>query len=277
MSISRCTKMSKSVTIKNYDIRNCDVRDWYLNNFYKLSIIEVCQKFGIDVTNDRKNNFLLKIQLDKRVVITDDLLNWLGYSNQEYWKKRKNFNRLLQKNSHIPYNEITDEMNARKKYFVLDTLDFESLMMQMRNDKVIVLRELFSLLKMIVVKYNEYENYFEKKISEMLKRENNDLIRSVNELKSLVLTVKLQGEDMYRRSEEERRRAVERERLADQEICRADEERWRAEERARFAEERINILMNVIKTNEKSLRTNIAPLVVPTPKYPLFASEERPK
>lgn len=121
----------------------------------------------------------------------------------------------------------------------------------MRTSKVIELRELFSLMKFIIIKYCKYEKYYERHSAELLKLQNNQLTYSIEELKSLVLAVKGQVD-------EERQRAEERER-------RAENERLRAEERERLAEERSQRLSAQIEKNIDTLRNNIAPNIVPQP------------
>lgn len=161
----------------------------------------------------------------------------------------------------MKYNEISDERDPRKKYYVVDALDFEGLMMQMRTPKVVELRELFSLMKMIVVKYWEYEKHYEKNSAELLRQQNNQLIGSVNKLKSLVLTVKQDGDERERRAEEERRRAEEERRRAEERERHAEEERERAEERSRR-------FCSQIENTVERLRRDIAPNVVPPPINP---------
>jgi len=233
-------------------LRDSDVSTWICaGNISKISVTEVCGKFDIDIDNDRKNRFFWNIQLDKKVVVNEQLLDWLGYSGSRYSLKKVVMTKLLAKNPHIRYEEITDDTDPRKKYYVLDAVDFEGIMMQMRTEKVRELRELFSLMKMIIVKYCEYEKFYEKHSAELLRRQNNQLMGSVNELKSLVLTVKLDGDERERKAEEERRKA--------------EEERQKAEDERQRAEERSRRLSSQIETNIVSLRTIIAPNVVPPP------------
>lgn len=77
-------------------------------------------------------------------------------------------------------------------------------MMQMHTPKIVELHELFSLMKMIIVKYCEDENYYEKNSAELLRQQNNQLLGSVSELKSLVLNVKNNADEERQRAEEER-------------------------------------------------------------------------
>lgn len=60
-------------------VRDTDVTTWS-NGLVELSIHEVCAKFGIDVENDRRNRIFWNIQLDKTVVVTEELLDWLKYT-----------------------------------------------------------------------------------------------------------------------------------------------------------------------------------------------------
>ncbi|CAH0717180.1 unnamed protein product, partial [Brenthis ino] len=54
-----------------------DVRKWIIT--LKLSYGEVCEKFGIDINNDRRNAFFWNMMLDKKIIINEELLSWCGY------------------------------------------------------------------------------------------------------------------------------------------------------------------------------------------------------
>lgn len=97
-------------------LRDSDVSTWSANNLVKLSVNDVCNKFGVDIENDRRNRFFWKIQLDKRVMVTDELLIWLGYTADRYCNRKQAFLQLLKKNPHILYDEVSDVNDPRKKY-----------------------------------------------------------------------------------------------------------------------------------------------------------------
>ena len=105
-------------------LRDSDVSTWS-NNLVKISVNDVCAKFGIDIKHDGCNRFFWKIQLDKKVIITDELLRWLGYTSSRYCDCKQKFFHLLKKYLDVSYNEVPDTDDPRKKYFVLDAMDFE--------------------------------------------------------------------------------------------------------------------------------------------------------
>lgn len=157
--------------------KQIDVRTWI--SPIKLSYTEVCKKFGIDILNDRRNSFFWNLLSNDKIIINDEVLDWCGYSG-EYRTKKTNFSHLLKKNNHILYNEIRDEKNQRKYYFVLEPLDFESLLMQMRSPKAREIRELYSYLKYISTQYTRYEKYYEEHSKEILMGQNKQLMKTID-------------------------------------------------------------------------------------------------
>lgn len=204
--------------------------------------------FGVDIVNDIRDKIFWNITNDKKVLIDNQMFEYLGYCGS-YHQKKQSLTKLLKKphNNYIPFEEITDEHDPRKKYYVLQGKYFDDIIMQMRTSKVAELRQLFSLLKNILVKQCEYETLYGRHIQS----QNNVLLRSVDELKSLVVTVKTSAE-------EERQRAEERERSAHRERQCAEEERRRAEERNKSMKQQM-------KRNESVLTNIIAPRMAPLP------------
>lgn len=140
-------------------VQHVDVEQWVSPT--KLTLKEVCAKFDLDIENDHRNRVFWNINITQKVLVNDDVLDFIGYAGS-YKYKKYSMTKLLKKNPHIEYSEIKDEENSQKKYYVLSALDFESIMMQMRTPKIIELRYLFSLMKFILTKYNEYEKCYEK-------------------------------------------------------------------------------------------------------------------
>ncbi|KAK2574814.1 hypothetical protein KPH14_013074 [Odynerus spinipes] len=162
--------MSSTTILLN---KHVDVRSWI--SPIKLTYSEVCLKYGVDIENDRKNAFFWNMSMGDKVIVNDDLLTWCGYSGQ-YKNQKNNFTQLLKKNPQILYNEIKDEKNPRKSYIVLDTLGFESLLMQMRSPKAREIRELYYYFRHISTQYMKYEKYFEKHINEIIMGQNKHLM-----------------------------------------------------------------------------------------------------
>lgn len=237
----------------------------------KLSVNQVCVHFGLDVENDTKNRFFWNSTIQDKIKITGDLLKWLGYSG-DYRAQKYNISRLLKKNDYIQYDEVSDEENPSKKYYVVNGIDFASLMMQMRTTKAIELRELYAIMKEIVMKYRIYEKMYEERLNDLIRRQNDMLTAQMGNLQTMMASIKESTEEERRRAEEERQRAEERERRAEEERrraeeerCRAEEERQLAEERERRAEERNLVLQSKLKYGVDTLRNVIAKKMSPNP------------
>lgn len=100
---------------KCVNVRDVNVTMWFNNNLVKITVNDVCSKFGIDIENDRKNRFFWNIQLDKKVVLTEELLNWLGYGSEKYYVKKHAITNLLKKNRLVRYSEITMTKEIHEK------------------------------------------------------------------------------------------------------------------------------------------------------------------
>ena len=240
-------------SLEKYSPEKLDVDQLVENVRYKLSPVEIFRRCGIDIENDARNRIFWNITNEKRILIDDQMYEFLGYSRETYSKKKFSLTKLLKKphNSHIQYDEVCDERDVRKKYYVLSGTDFDCLLMQMRTQKAQELRQLFSIMKHIVVKIHEYELRYEQYQAKMLHSQNNVLLRSMDELKSLM---------------NEREERAERERVkAEQERVKAEQERVKAEQERQRAEERSNLMLNQMRRNVDILNNVIAPRVVPLP------------
>ena len=110
--------------------------------------------------NDKRNAFFWNLAKNEKVLINGDLLSWCGYSG-EYKNMKSNFLSLLKKNPQFAYSEIEDLNYRKKRYIVMNSMDFESLLMQMRSAKAFEVRKLYSILKYIVTEYSKYETRFD--------------------------------------------------------------------------------------------------------------------
>lgn len=241
---------------------------------FKLSLNEICRMFNLDIENDNRNKVFWNININNKVLIDDQLFNYLGYKGISYSNKKHALTNLLKSpaNKYIKYEEVTDEKDQRKKYYVFSGIDFECLLMQMRTEKVVELRRLFSKMKHIFVKFCEYERLYEKHQSQIMNSQNSILLKSVEELKSLVVTVKstadeerVKAEEERLKAEQERIKAEEREQKSERERVKAEEERVKAEEERSRAEQRSIALMEQMKRNVTILNTVIAPRMAPLP------------
>lgn len=256
------------------DIENIDVTKWIQNIPYKLSTVEIYKKFGIDLENDVRNRIFWNITMEKKVLIDEKMYDYLGYSGEMYSTKKNALYKLLNKpyNQHIQYTEVADEHDVRKKYYVLSGNDFDEIIIQMRTPKVRELRKLFSILKTIAIKQHEYEKLYERFQAQMLVSQNNILLHSVHELKSMVTIVQTSADEERQkaaaerqRAEYERQSAEIREQLADEERQKAEMRERRAEEERQRAEQRSRLLTEQMKRNVTILTNVIAPNMAPEP------------
>lgn len=250
--------VQQSITKLKFQVCNADVSNWQGDCITKLTVDQVFQRFGVDIENDRRNAFFWRAEIDKTVMVTEELLDWIGYSGRTYSEKKHGMQYLLKKNNNIQFDEISDDRGSRKKYYVMTAIDFEAILMQMQTKKASELRHLFSLMKMIVLKYREYEQWFERYSAEGIRQRNSVLLASLNDLTNLIHSVKQQVA-------EERQRADERERKAEEERQRAEERERKAEGERKLAEERNKQLTSQIEINVQKLRNDIAPHVAPHP------------
>lgn len=148
------TASSSSLSLSNnnptstlFSSENSNVQLW--SQFpQKLTLDQVCSKFGIDIINNRYNAVFWQIitSSSEKVVITDDILQCINYSGSTYAKRKKNFTQYLRNNPNIRYEEISNcsskcsgdsneqqQQDHRHKSLVLSKLDFENIIMQINT------------------------------------------------------------------------------------------------------------------------------------------------
>lgn len=265
-------KISLKMDLVKVGYVDVDVETWL--SPIKYTCNEACLRMGLDIVNDERNRTFWEIGTDKNscVVIDEKMLNYFGYSGHSYHNKKVHIARLLRKNSHIKFEEVASEDDPRKRYYKLNSRDFETLLMQMRTRKATELRYLYADVKFILTKFCEYEKLYERHQSQMLRRQNNELMESMKDLKSVMLTVKSDAdrerqlaEEREQKAEEERIKAEERERKAEEERMKAEDERMKAEIERKVAEERGKRLENQLRYSIDVLRSEIAPHMAPEP------------
>lgn len=249
-------------------IQDTNVEQWVSSNPQKLTLNQVCLKFGIDIENDPVNKIFWNIGLTRKIVINEDMLDYMGYSGP-FNIKNNSFRRLLYKNIQIDYYEVADTRDIRKKYVVLDGIDFEALLMQMRTPKADELRTLFSLMKMSMTKYCEYEKQYAIHLTEICRWQTNVVLEKLDRV-GLKLEFEMERAACERREIEqkaasERQRAEEERQRADEERHRAEEERQLAEEERQRAECRAHRIQKQLERNVNILQDTIAPNLTPPP------------
>lgn len=176
------TTTQRQAATTNTVVHSCVVKD----PFSKLSFPEFCNYYGMDIENNIRNRILWRIQLSQKVVVDEMMLDFIGYTGLTYNHKRNAFKKLLLHNTHIDYeeklvksddnNENKDDDSGNQYIYVVSTLDFETLMHQIRTLKVVELRELFTLIKFIMNKYSDYEKYFEEHHNTLLLVQNSQIM-----------------------------------------------------------------------------------------------------
>lgn len=154
-----------------------------LNKNRKISIEEVFRYTRFDIVYNMKNKFFFEQLFKETTKIDEKLLNWIGYKG-EYKIQKKMFRKLLKKNTEIEYTNIRDEINGKnqKTYIVLKWQNFEYLLMRMRTEKSMEIRKIVSKIKKVTLLYRLYEKEYDKKINELIKRNNNELMRKQEDL-----------------------------------------------------------------------------------------------
>lgn len=162
-------------------IENSNVTEWLNASSVKLTLEQVCEKFGIDIENDPINRIFWNVNLTRQILINDDMLNYMGYTGT-FCHRNQYFRKLLKKNASIEYTNVTDEKDHRKKYVLLSGIDFESLLMQMRTAKSAELRTIFSVMKMTMTKYCEYEKIYADRLAETSARQTDIVMNKLEQV-----------------------------------------------------------------------------------------------
>lgn len=137
----------------SWEQRYSDLDNENVNNFLNdLTLSDVFLKYGIDIETDERNKLICNPY--SHVVLTEPVLNWLGFKNGTYTRKKNRFTKLLAKNPRVKFTELDD---PPKKYYTLSSFDFYNLLMQIQTPEADALRKLSSLSKRICAKYIEYQ------------------------------------------------------------------------------------------------------------------------
>ena len=169
--------------------------------FIKISNFPI-DKFIID-------RFWNNIEKKIPIYLDDILLEWCGYQG-EMFKKKSYFLQTV-KNNNIPildmkndkyieyYNQLSDdtknscnfktpqELSEQKwsskiNHILITPLNFKRLVMMLKTSRGSQVRDYFLTLEILMKTYMSYQVEFQKHASEMLQRQNNELIMMNNEL-----------------------------------------------------------------------------------------------
>lgn len=116
-------------------IENTNVDDWINTNAKKLSLAQVCEKFGIDVENiPLISKIFLNANLTHKIAVNDHILQLMGISYASL---------------HVHDGDL-----------VLSDVHFESILKRLRTPESANLLTLFTTMKMAVAKFRKYENTY---------------------------------------------------------------------------------------------------------------------
>lgn len=179
------------------NLQKTNVDSWLIKSANKLTSVEVCKMFDLDIDTDTRNKIFWNININNRVFIDETMLDYIGYKGISYCKKKYALTKLLKhiNNRHIKYTEIADTTDPRRKYYMFSSMDFESLMKQMRTPNVMELRSLLSFMNLILAKYHEYERQYELHQTRLLVLQNTNLIKSIEELKTIIIAEQAKAEE----------------------------------------------------------------------------------
>lgn len=110
---------SSSTEAKCREIESDETTRWTSSKHFMDAI---CQKFRMDLENDKVCKLFWKIQLDKKVVITNERLEFV-----DDFEQRK-FLKALQMNPQVKIIQGIDENNPARKLLKLVPFDFEVLL-----------------------------------------------------------------------------------------------------------------------------------------------------
>lgn len=162
-------------------IESTNVEEWINESHGKLTLQQVCLKFGLDIENDHVNKIFWDIKSKSQILINEDMLNYMGYSGN-FKDKNGSFKKTLKKMQNIKYTEEVDAKDPRKKYAVLRGFDFETVLMHMRTSKSSEIFTLLSTMKMCVIKYREYEKLYANRLADISTRQKNDVMDKLEQM-----------------------------------------------------------------------------------------------
>lgn len=132
-------------------------RSWFPECIRFLN--EICTKFDLDISNNRRIELFMEIVATNKVIVNEEMLDSLGYSGQ-YSEKEDAFARLLLENPKIKYHVILDVKDRNHKNYILNGIDFESLIMRLGTPKALELLLLISLIKSSSLTYYKHRDFY---------------------------------------------------------------------------------------------------------------------
>jgi hypothetical protein len=183
------------------------------------------------------------------LILTSNLLDWLGYQGRKTADKQKNFCKLLC-NLGIPYDKIDynhpfaiespcvqkeaqliPKQLRQKKWICMDVKDFKKTILKLNTENAEVVRDYYLNLEEAMFAYREYTSKY------MIEKSCFAEAREAEEARREAEEARQEAEERAREAEERAREAEERAREAEEARQEAEEARQEAEERAREAEE----------------------------------------
>lgn len=176
-------------------IKQCSVDDLIKESIH-FTLRDVCDFYGLDL-EDSKNKFFWNLNINNSVRINEEIIGWLGYSGDMATQKQNVVRFLQYKN--IEYTRLRD---SRKFDIIISSVDFESLVMQLRSQKADELRMIFSIIKHIMLVYLKYESMVAKSRNLMLTNQMEQLTKDATSLIKTNELMKLREDAMTSKYDE---------------------------------------------------------------------------
>lgn len=180
--------------------------DIAMDKSYSLSIIEYINITKFPIEKFMIDRFWENIDKNIPIYVDEMLITWMGYKGELF--KQKSL--LLQtiRNNNIPiielkqdkyieyYNTLNNDIIEKCNYkdpekviqkqkinhILITPLNFKRLVMMLKTERGSQIRDYFLSLELLMKYYMSYQVEFQKHASEMLQRQNNELIMMNNEL-----------------------------------------------------------------------------------------------
>jgi hypothetical protein len=241
--------------------------NWLQDLWYPLS----AKIFNLQDEQKEKN---------RPIILTSNLLEWMGYKGQKESDKQKNFCRLLDSTT-IPYNEITyrhhlvreypgvhqefEQLKVsnnlkKKKWICMDVINFKKAILKLTTKNADAVLDYYFDLEEIMLAYLYYTPwYIAKQLEETQKarREAEEARREAEEAHREAQKALREAEEAHREAQKALREAEEAYQEAQKALREAEEAHQEAQKALREAEERdkacfkVNTSKNTCETKSK--------------------------
>lgn len=137
---------------------------------YKLSEEQFCGMHGIDIESDQRNRLFWDMVKNNVILVDEYVCLSIGVSMKMFLEMLKS-----QHNIHITYEHVEDLLDLNKHYYSMDSVDFESVLLQVHNEKSQEIRCILFAAKRIYFHFLRYEKLFSENQNNVLVSHNNHL------------------------------------------------------------------------------------------------------